>query len=40
MPKLPIKYVFGGLLIYAELLIVGLRDYVCTYVEEASEVEL
>lgn len=30
MPKLPIKYVFGGLLIYAELLIVGLRDYVCT----------
>ena len=32
MPHLSIKYIFGGLLIYAELLIVGLREYVCNII--------
>ena len=32
MPKLSLKYIFVGLLIYAELLIVGLRNHICTKV--------
>ena len=32
MPRLSIKYILGGIIIYAELLIVGLRDYVCSEV--------
>lgn len=34
MPTLSVKYILGGLLIYVELLVVGLRDYVCTHVIE------
>jgi len=32
MSRLSVKYIFGGITIYAELLIVGLRDYVCSEV--------
>ena len=32
MPRLSIKYILGGIIIYAELLIVGLRDYICSEV--------
>ncbi len=32
MPRLSLKYILGFLLIFAELLIVGLRDYICTKV--------
>ena len=37
MPKLSIKYIFGSLLIYAELIVVGLRVYVCTEIIEKWE---
>lgn len=37
MPKLSLKYILGCLLIYAELILVGLRNYVCTDVIEKWE---
>lgn len=36
MNKIQVKHILAGLLIYGELLVIGLREHICSWIEEKS----